>query len=69
MAWSEFGVVGDGSLPSSLGAAPDVRVRVSPLAAMRAAMQASEAARAMPVDGVAAVAGDVRTPVWVCCCG
>ena len=32
-------------------------------------MQASEAARATPVDGVAAVASDVRTPVWVCCYG
>jgi hypothetical protein len=59
------GVVSDGALPSSLGTAPDVRVRVGPLAAMRAAMRASEAARATPVDGVAAVASDVRTPVWV----
>ena len=32
-------------------------------------MRASEAVRATPVDGVAAVASDVRTPVWVCCCG
>ena len=57
-------VVGEGALPSSLGTAPDVRVRVEPLVAVRAAMQASEAARATPVKGVAAVAGSVRTPVW-----
>ena len=58
-------VVGEGALPSSLGTAPDVRVRVEPLVAVRAAMQASEAARATPVKGVAAVAGSVRTPVSV----
>ena len=63
-------VVGEGALPSSLGTAPDVRVRVEPLVAVRAAMQASEAARATPVKGVAAVAGSVRTPVWdVLLCG
>ena len=66
----QVSVVGDGALPSSLGTAPDVRVRVEPLAAVRAAMQASEAARATPVKGVAAVAGSVRTPVWdVLLCG
>ena len=47
-------VVGSGALPSALGTAPEVRVRVVPLVAVQAAMQAS----------VAAVAGSVRTPVW-----
>ena len=56
--------VGSGALPSALGTAPEVRVRVVPLVAVQAAMQASEAARATPVKGVAAVAGSVRTPVW-----
>ena len=36
-------VVGSGALPSALGTAPEVRVRVVPLVAVQAAMQASEA--------------------------
>ena len=44
------GVVGDGALPSALGTAPDVHVRVAPLAAMRAAMRASGAKLRAAVD-------------------
>ena len=44
------GVVGDGALPSALGTAPDVHVRVGPLAAMRAAMRASGAKLRAAVD-------------------
>ena len=60
----QVSVVGDGALPSSLGTAPDVCVRVYSLVAMQAAMHASESPQATPVKGVAAVAGSVRTPVW-----
>ena len=43
-------MVGDGALPSALGTAPDVHVRVGPLAAMRAAMRASGAKLRAAVD-------------------
>ena len=45
-----FGMVGSGALPSALGMAHDVHVRVGPLAAMRAAVRASGAKLQAAVD-------------------
>ena len=64
------GVVGNGALPSSLGTAPDVRVRVGPLAAMLAAMRASgvklraelDAPRGAATSTAAAAAASLMAP-------